>query len=158
MLEQNARCDAIEVLQLIDLMEGRPWYCPLSRTRRSAPLAVAEGACKRDQKASESLNDRNTRLRSATARQANDEISSNAQMKKDLSDTPFRHSDLVIPSSLGIRHSSFLNPRAGGNYKAPAFAQLRRGRRMTLTRPGWRMSQVKPIMLTGECNAVHDDL
>ena len=26
-------------------------------------------------------------------------------MKKDLSDTPFRHSDFVIPSSLDIRHS-----------------------------------------------------
>src|ERR1700681_1925625 len=79
-------------------------------------------------------------------------------MKKDLSDTPFRHSDFVIPSSLDIRHSSFLNLRAGGNYKAPAFAQLRRGGRMSLTRPRWRMSQMKPIMLTGECNAVHDYL
>jgi hypothetical protein len=35
----------------------------------------------------------------------------NAQMKKDLSDTPFRHSDFVIPSSLDIRHSSFVIPQ-----------------------------------------------
>jgi (E)-4-hydroxy-3-methylbut-2-enyl-diphosphate synthase len=43
------------------------------------------------------------------ARMTNDERSSNAQMTKEQPDASSRHSDFVIPSSLDIGHSSFLN-------------------------------------------------
>src|ERR1700736_682719 len=36
----------------------------------------------------------------------NDKGSTNAQMTKERSETPSRHSDFVIPSGVGIRHSS----------------------------------------------------
>jgi len=42
------------------------------------------------------------------APKTNDEVSSNDQMTKRKADTSLRHSDFVIPSSLDIRHSSFL--------------------------------------------------
>src|SRR4029077_4710891 len=46
--------------------------------------------------------------RNVEARMTNDEESPNAQMTKQTK-RPLRHSDFVIPSSLGIRHSSLRN-------------------------------------------------
>ena len=47
-------------------------------------------------------------LKNDEARMTNDERSPNDRMTKEQSDTPVRASDFVIPSSLDIRHSSFL--------------------------------------------------
>ena len=44
------------------------------------------------------------------ARMTNDEGSTNARITKQESQSPHRHSDFVIPSSLDIRHSSFQSP------------------------------------------------
>jgi hypothetical protein len=77
-------------------------------------------------------------------------------MKKDLSDTPSRHSDFVIRHSfkhVAPTELEFLVDDEAINICAPNGASID-GKIGTL----WRMSQMKPIMLTRECDAVHDDL
>src|ERR1700687_3719001 len=63
----------------------------------------------------------------------------------------FRHSFV-------IRHSSFLNPTCGRKRQSTRLRSATARQAMTLTRPRGRMSQMKPIMFTGECNTVQDDL
>jgi hypothetical protein len=80
MLEQNARCDAIEALQLME-MEGRRWRCLLSQdaTERAPP-----GSLK-------------ARLNETTKEQT--------QTSVRHSDFVIRHSSFVIPSNMSLLRS-----------------------------------------------------